>query len=452
MVAWHVAVAVNAWAAPSSPSQRPVTKPTSPASSPSGLPTATDDAKREEVVRMQVGETRELTFADLVRFSVGDYTLLVVRGIVGDKVRVEAVRPGQTWLEVVHGPRVYTAVRVVVSPAPVATASPVSAAAPSASPQPSASPVGAASPVPSASPPPSASPATVASRAPTPSPSPSPGANERLLTLEPREVSVGVEPAYGVDTQTFPTLITYVDPNGDAHVEQVSTKVKRQFVQVPITLDWSPGRQDRLSAVFPYINSEQATTGPYGSAHARASGLGDVGLAWEHTFDRRPVGGWETGALLSVAFPTGRSVYDITRPDALPLGTGHYQVGTGLLVRRISDPLAIYGSLGVSYTLPREFAGQRVSPGLGFTASSGVTWALSDRWSLSEQISYARRPNIFLASPTLTVTQNVDQAYLTQAVTYSSRRGDFLLRLMLSAGLNDASTDFFGGFSAQWRH
>lgn len=443
--------ASNGWAAPPAPPS-----PSAATPKPSGAPSATDDAKRDEVVQMRVGETRELVFADLVRFTVGDYTMLVVRGIAGDKVRVAAVRPGQTWLEVVHGGRVYTAVRVVVEPAPVAATSPLASAAASAAtpdPSPSAgpSPETTTSSSPAATAPPSASSASDAPATPSASPSPSPGANERVLTLEPRALSIGLEPAYGVDTQTFPTLVTYVDANGDAYVEQVSTKVKRQFVEIPITLDWSPGRDDRLSAVFPYVNSEQVTTGPYGSAHARASGLGDIGLGWEHTFGRRPVGGWETGALLSVTFPTGRSVYDITSADALPLGTGHYQVGTGLVVRRLADPLAIYGSVGVSYTLPREFSGQRVSPGVGFTASSGVTWAMSDRWSLSEQISYMRRPNIFLASPTLTVTQNVDQAYLTQAVTYSSRRGDFLLRLMLSAGLNDASTDFVGGISAQWR-
>ena len=30
--------------------------------------------------------------------------------------------------------------------------------------------------------------------------------------------------------------------------------------------------------------------------------------------------------------------------------------------------------------------------------------------------------------------------------------GDFLFRLLFSAGLNDASTDFVGGISAQWKH
>ena len=294
--------------------------------------------------------------------------------------------------------------------------------------------------------------AVVATAAPSPSPAPSPGTNERVLTLEPREVGVGLEPAYGVDTQRFPTIVSTVDARGQAVVATFSTRVKRQFEVLPLTLDWSPGRQDRLSAVLPFVNSDQVTNGPYGSAHAHASGLGDTSLAWEHTFGSRPVGGWETGTLLSLVIPSGRSAYDITNADELPLGTGHYQMGTGLMVRRISDPLAIYGSLGVIYTVPRSFEGQRIAPGLGFTATSGVTWAVSDRWSLTEEISYARRPNVFLASPTLTTTQNVDQAYLTQAVTYSSRRGDFLLRLLFSAGLNDSSTDFVGGISAQWRH
>ena len=100
----------------------------------------------------------------------------------------------------------------------------------------------------------------------------------------------------------------------------------------------------------------------------------------------------------SVSTKTGVSPYEIDVKRQLSTGSGYYSVSGGASASRVLDPVVIYGSAGLSYSLPEtdlnQVRGSRllieVEPGFGLNGSAGFAYSLSYDISLSMsvQVSY----------------------------------------------------------------
>jgi hypothetical protein len=167
-------------------------------------------------------------------------------------------------------------------------------------------------------------------------------------------------------------------------------------------------------------------------------------VTFEHEQPRLWKTAWDGTLGLSVGLPTGKSIYNVRENEA-PLGSGHYEVGGVLGASRIFDPFVFNAAGGLIYTLPRTMHGTRIAPGLGYLAQTSIGVALSDRWLLSEELNFTRRPNVLLSTPTDARTENTDQSYLKHGLIYTPSGGQ-TLQMMFRLGLNSASPDYSVGF------
>jgi hypothetical protein len=229
--------------------------------------------------------------------------------------------------------------------------------------------------------------------------------------------------------------------------EQTMT-VRRSAVVTPLSVLYEINDRTSVTLVLPYVRREDEITVEGGSVKTRGQGLGDIQVRFERTQPNLGKTAWEGSVELDLGLPTGKSIYSAGENQS-PLGIGHYEIGGVLGARRIFDPFSFNVSLGVVYDLPRTVQGTRIAPGLGYSAQTGIGFALSDRWVLAEQMSFTRRPNVFLSSPTDAQTASTDQSYLSHSLIRTLRGGDSL-RMNFNVGLNSASSDY--GFGVTYTH
>lgn len=230
--------------------------------------------------------------------------------------------------------------------------------------------------------------------------------------------------------------------------EQTMT-LRRSAMTTTFSLSYDVNARNSLTVAVPFIRRQDEVIVGNGSVRTSGQGLGDIQVRFARSYPRLFKTAWSGTAELNLGLPTGKSVYD-TGEDQSPLGIGHYEVGAIAGVRRIFDPFIFNAAGGLSYTLPRNVGEARITPGLGYSAQTGFGYALSDRWVLSEQLGYTRRPNVFLSTATDAQTESIDQSFLSHSLIYRPR-GGHSLRLMFNLGLNAASPDRGFGFTYAYR-
>ena len=233
-----------------------------------------------------------------------------------------------------------------------------------------------------------------------------------------------------------------------AEREQTITKrSSSQITTVSISVDI--GEHNTLSGDVPYVRREDEVTAGGNSVKSRGRGLGDIQVSFEREQPRLFKTAWDGTAVFSVGLPTGKSIYNVGANES-PLGSGHYEVAGIFGVNRVFDPFVVKASGGLIYTVPRTVQGTRIAPGIGYMAQTGFGVGLSDRWVLSEEMSFIRRPNVLLATSIDAGTETADQAYLKHALTYSPK-GGHTLEVMSTFGLNPAAADYSIGFRWSYR-
>jgi len=118
-----------------------------------------------------------------------------------------------------------------------------------------------------------------------------------------------------------------------------------------------------------------------------------------------------------LSLPTGTSPFKVVAGSGLATGNGVTEISGGLNVNQIVDPVALFGSLNLTYNLPAKGLNQvlddsiltEVKPGLGFGFGAGFAYALSymitTSISFQEMISAGSKLTFAGGTTALTATQ-----------------------------------------------
>ncbi|NEX64050.1 transporter [Noviherbaspirillum galbum] len=163
------------------------------------------------------------------------------------------------------------------------------------------------------------------------------------------------------------------------------------------TLSVDYGLQDNLtgSVSIPVISRYSQNDNFDGLSHS----LGDIGLSarWQpiETQRGRPSFNLSGGMRL----PTGRSPFKVDANRGLATGSGVTTLNGGVNFNHIVDPVALFGSINLGYSLPARHLSQirngrtltRVDPGaslgFGFGFAYALSYNISTSFSLQETIS-----------------------------------------------------------------
>lgn len=257
----------------------------------------------------------------------------------------------------------------------------------------------------------------------------------RDITLSPWKVSL--QPTFGSESEENPQLIG------------VSLTRQDTFEILPLEISYTPAFNRSFVVAIPYVRRREELSLGEESIATTDSGLGDIELRTDYIFRPKHMAGWDGSFGFDLTIPTGKSIYDNLGENELPMGVGHYGTGIHLNYRRISDPAVVNFGVGILYSWPRECNGEKIRPGFGFTAKTGIGYALSDRWIMTEELEFTRQPNVFLQSAFTATTETLDQAYITHSFLYNRSPDSASYSLQFSLGLNNQSTDFIMTFGRQ---
>lgn len=422
----------------------------------------------DQVLVVQQGQQQSLSYKNLAGASVGSIHVAHIQRMKPNEVIIFGAGPGETSLELTQrdGQKKKLLVRVLSTTQFEAQASLSSVTPPRAMPS-AGVPSGVAggkvpkegeATAPAAemtSTEPPASPITATASAPSPRRAPVRPGRSKMSRLE-----ISAETTFQSDREKVRVVSSeLLNPkklqeavqadSGEklatsSEREQTIT-VSRSSVVTPISIRYEINDRSSVTLILPYVRRQDEIGVEGGSVKTRGQGLGDVQLRFEKTQPRLRNTAWDGSIEFDLGIPTGKSIYNLGKNQS-PLGIGHYEIGGLVGVRRIFDPVSFNASLGVIYDVPRTVQGTRIAPGLGYSAQTGIGFALSDKWVLSEQMSYTRRPNVFLSSPTDAQTVSTDQSYLSHSLIRSVRGGGSL-RVNFTIGLNPASSDRGFGIS-----
>ena len=128
-----------------------------------------------------------------------------------------------------------------------------------------------------------------------------------------------------------------------------------------------------------------------------ANDLGDLGLSWQ--FQPIKSNSDKPSIILNGNFsvPVGRSPYEIAPGEELSTSAGLYSTNLGVSVSQVSDPVVVYSSMTLSYSLPLTDINQKrdegvldeVDPGLGIGVGAGMGYALSYKLNLNLSFNYS---------------------------------------------------------------
>ncbi len=125
--------------------------------------------------------------------------------------------------------------------------------------------------------------------------------------------------------------------------------------------------------------------------------LGDLGLSWQ----LQPLKSTSDLPTIivngSFIIPVGRSPYEIDPGQELSTSSGFYSTNHGVSVSQVSDPVVVFSSLSMNYSLPLTDINQKraegvldeIDPGLGIGVSCGMGYALSYKLNLNLSYSYS---------------------------------------------------------------
>ena len=244
--------------------------------------------------------------------------------------------------------------------------------------------------------------------------------------------SVSIEPIFGLHSKSV--TVVEIPSNGNVSSSKfVSATLHSSFEVSSLTVSYDTTRGSTITFAEPYIWRQQSLDVNGLKAAACSQGFGDATATFEQQFFVTRLLPWICKADLQVAMPTGNSTGE------LPLGTGYYVVSSDLAMQKVLDPIAVMGSIGLSYTLPKRVDSLWTSSGLGGSITTGIGYALTDRIVLSEELEYLRSTNIFVLDGN-SLSSHVDQGYITQSISFNNDRHN-VFRLAFSIGMNSNSND-----------
>ncbi|MBC2716165.1 MAG: hypothetical protein HF978_12730 [Desulfobacteraceae bacterium] len=125
--------------------------------------------------------------------------------------------------------------------------------------------------------------------------------------------------------------------------------------------------------------------------------LGDLGLSWQ--FQPSKSSGDLPTIIINGSFsvPVGRSPYEIQVGEELSTSSGLYSTNLGVSVSQVSDPVVVYSSFGLTYSLPLSGINQKraegvldkIDPGIGLGVGAGMGYALSYKLNLNLSFNYS---------------------------------------------------------------
>lgn len=160
-----------------------------------------------------------------------------------------------------------------------------------------------------------------------------------------------------------------------------------------------------LEASLPYLwrDSRFVSGGAGGASNMvseveiRSSGIGDVALAAYYQLVQESAASPDIVTSVRVRVPTGLDPFglkliqpdgsndNLNIPEGLPTGTGLYSVTGNVSALRTYDPVILFGNVGYTVNLARDFGD--ISPVIGQVAPAEV--ALGNAWQLSGGLAIA---------------------------------------------------------------
>jgi hypothetical protein len=230
----------------------------------------------------------------------------------------------------------------------------------------------------------------------------------------------------------------------DGSKREQTMSFRHSSVVTRFSIKYEMSDRNSLTFIIPAVQRWDEIKVGASTVKTQGRGLGDVQVKFERSYPYLRKSAWDGLLEFNVGVPTGTSNYN-ARPNQSPLGTGHFEVSSLLGARRVFDPLAFNAAAGVSYTLPRAFAGTHITPGLGYQAQTGVVYSVTDKIGVTQSLQYTRSPNAFLSAPTDARTVSTDQAYLRHGIVLNPR-GGHALQMTFMMGLNAESLNHGFGF------
>lgn len=192
------------------------------------------------------------------------------------------------------------------------------------------------------------------------------------------------------------------------------------------TLSFDYGLRDNLTAnvSIPVVSKYAQTSLVDGITHS----VGDISIGVRYQpFETMP----DVPSLTvsgSVRIPTGTSPFKVISGSGLATGSGTTGFTAGLNISKVVDPVALFGSLNVSYSRPTDDLSQvlgsalltRVDPGLsmgfGFGFAYAFSYSITTSFSFQESISRGSRMTFSNGQTATTASQT--SATLSYGVGY----------------------------------
>jgi len=250
----------------------------------------------------------------------------------------------------------------------------------------------------------------------------------------------------------------YRDKQIDIALEEDGSSIQRLRIQDDAqhsftnTIDVSYGLMDNLTinATLPLVYKMDTAGGK------EAVGLGDfaVGLRWQPVPLKRGLPTTTFYSSLSTA--TGDSPYEVNQNTDLATGKGYYSLSAGVSMSKITDPIVMFGSAGITTgngtgglnqrqgnRILRSFSpGQTINTSFGFAYSLNydVSMSASYQQSISMNARYAFSDGVVLDA----ATQLSSVLNYTLSLRTSPKR---VVNVSVGFGLSEDTPDVNLGFS-----
>jgi len=219
-----------------------------------------------------------------------------------------------------------------------------------------------------------------------------------------------------------------------------------------LTVDY--GVKDNLTAsvVLPIVSKYSENPTFSGLSHS----IGDIGLgARFQPFEvRRGQPSMTVNGTLRL--PTGKSPFKVDAAQDLATGSGVAQLSGGIAINHIVDPVALFGSVNLTYSTAAKDLNQvrgtrvltRVEPGMALGFGVGFAYALSYgiTTSVAIQESIARGTKLFFRDGSVSKTKTQTSGVLNLGLGYRISPKT-TINFTAGIGLTDDSPDFTLGMS-----
>jgi hypothetical protein len=264
------------------------------------------------------------------------------------------------------------------------------------------------------------------------------------------------------DVNSPPRIEFQIDPTASYDTGTVlsGARYKTWFQTGSLQVRYRPSRSTLVLGTVPYLARQNRITSSGQTFETGTHGIGDVEALIEQDIRLGDQSPWQFVIAGRGQFPTGKSTYKNSN-DAL--GLGHYVLGAVIGIQRVSEPVFFSFAVEGDYIVPRIveyytpgpayigaiFHRSRVAPEPGGSVQTTLGYAISDQWTVFEQLSYTHLPNIYLINSTNPVVQPIDQGNLMHNFTYRPSRA-YAIHFRFVLGLRKASTDVSAGIGFQF--